>query len=162
MKVAAPLVLFMLGSVPPALAQMAKDVTTPKDMPAMLVSLLSVRPDCSLGTADIPVVQQRPKHGAVTLAATMLDVPSTGDCPARRASVIVVVYAPAIGFTGTDNVAIDFSDAGKPPLRYRVSVIPGDEGLPLWRQSTFERSAAKSDGRDVLKPSSDFGSVRSG
>jgi hypothetical protein len=102
-------VVCVFASATPALAQMPKDVATPKDTAAVLLSLLSVRADCSLGTVDIPVVREKPKHGAVTMAATMLDVPSTGDCAARRAPVIVVVYAPAIGFVGSDDVALDFS-----------------------------------------------------
>jgi hypothetical protein len=101
---------------------MPKDIITPKDTAAVLLSLLSVRPDCSLGTVDIPTILEKPKHGAVTMAATMLDVPSTGDCAARRAPVIVVVYAPGIGFVGMDDVAIDFSSGEKKPLRYRVRV----------------------------------------
>jgi hypothetical protein len=117
-----PLVAFVATVATPALAQMPKDVTTPKDTAAVLLSLLSVRADCSLGTVDIPIVREKPKHGAVTMAATMLDVPATGDCAARRAPVIVVVYAPAIGFVGADDIALDFSDGAKPSLRYRVTV----------------------------------------
>jgi hypothetical protein len=59
------------------------------------------------------------------MAATMLDVPPTRDCPARKAPVIVVVYAPEIDFIGTDDVAIDLPDAHTPTsFSYRVSVTP--------------------------------------
>jgi hypothetical protein len=106
-----------------AAAQTPRNITTKKNTPVALTSLLNTKPDCTAGPIDIPVVKQPPAHGAVELQVGVIDAPSLGACPARKAAVIALVYAPETDFFGEDILQVEVGLAGKvTSLRYQITV----------------------------------------
>ena len=115
--------IFVALLVNAASAQTPRNVATKKNTPVALTSLLNTKPDCTGGPIDIPVVKQPPAHGAVQLQLGVVDVPHLGACPARKAAVIALLYAPGTDFVGEDILQVEVGLAGKVTnLRYQITV----------------------------------------
>src|SRR6478752_8613465 len=95
------LVILTLG-LAPAAAQTAKELSTKKGASVALVNLLNVKPGCTGSPAPvaIPVVRDKPSNGTVLMQIVAVDVAATGNCPARKAPAVALLYLPKNDFTG--------------------------------------------------------------
>jgi hypothetical protein len=115
--------LIVLSFCPPASAQQAKELTTPKGKAIGLVNLVTLRDDCSVSAISVPKLAVEPQHGKIQMLVALLPVPARGECPARTVNAIVLGYGPAPDFSGSDDIKIEITDGNKTTeFQYRVKV----------------------------------------
>ena len=125
------LVVLTLGTTA-ATGQTAKEIKTKKGVSVPLVNLLNLRPGCTGSPAPvaIPVVRDKPANGTVLMLIVATDVAAAGNCAARKAPAIALVYSPKSDFTGTDSVGIEIENGNRTTvLTYQISVMPPGDSL---------------------------------
>ena len=116
--------LAFVATTSPAWSQNAKEIKTTKGRAVGLTNLLALRPDCNQGLVEIPVVTVKPTHGDLQEGITVLDIPATGNCPARKLPVIVLVYAPENDFVGKDMLTFELHSEGRlQSFSYTITVL---------------------------------------
>jgi hypothetical protein len=122
-------VLLALG-VSPAAGQTAKELKTKKGVSVPLVNLLNVGQGCTSNPRPVavPVIREKPTNGTVQMLIVVVEVAATGNCSARKAPAVALLYSPKDGFTGTDSVGIEIETGNRTTLlNYNISVgAPGE------------------------------------
>jgi hypothetical protein len=118
-------------SGPVARADAPKEIRTDKNKPVVLGNFLSAPSNCGTnpGPIPMPMLREKPTHGAVGLQIVVTDVAATDSCPARKIPAIAMFYTPNRDFEGKDSVQIEFEAGDKkvPSLSILITV-QGAEG----------------------------------
>ena len=132
MRRALTLIIALALNAAPALGQTAKEVKTKKGASVALVNLLNLKPGCASVPAPvaIPVVREKPANGTVQMLIVATDVPAAGNCAARKAPAVALIYSPKNDFVGSDSVAIEIETGNRTTiLTYHITVMPQGETL---------------------------------
>jgi hypothetical protein len=110
----------------PATADELKHLTIEKGKAVIIANLDAAKPDCSNnpGPQPLPILSEKPLHGAVGVQLGVTDVAAAGDCPARKIPSLGMFYLPAADYIGTDSFQIEI-DAGnnkQTKVSYQVTI----------------------------------------
>lgn len=109
-----------------ATADELKHLTIEKGKAVIIANLVAARPDCSNnpGPQPLPILSEKPLHGAVGVQIGVTDVAAAGNCPARKIPSLGMFYLPAADYIGTDSFQIEI-DAGnnkQTKVSYQVTI----------------------------------------
>jgi hypothetical protein len=116
--------------VTPATADELKHLTIEKGKAVIIANLVAARPDCSNnpGPQPLPILSEKPLHGAVGVQLGVTDVAAAGNCPGRKIPSLGMFYLPAADYIGTDSFQIEI-DAGnnkQTKVSYQVTILDSE------------------------------------
>jgi len=114
----------------PATADEVKHLTLETGKAAIIANLVAARPDCSSnpGPQPLPVLSEKPLHGAVGVQIGLTDVAAAGNCPARKIPSLAMFYLPAADYIGTDSfqIEIDGGNDKQTKVSYQITIQASD------------------------------------
>lgn len=118
--------MFLAFMATPAMTDELKQLTIEKGKAVIIANLVAARPDCSNnpGPQPLPILSEKPLHGAVGVQIGVTDVAAAGSCPARKIPSLGMFYLPTAEYIGTDSFQIEV-DAGnnkQTKVSYQVTI----------------------------------------
>jgi hypothetical protein len=92
-----------------------KQLTVEKGKATIVFNFVSPRPDCSNDPAPqpLPMLSEKPLHGAVGVQLGTTNVAATGNCPDRKIPSFALFYLPQPDFIGEDSFQIEIDNNNK-------------------------------------------------